>query len=797
VANTNTIAFSLKVDGVDKTIKSIDDLDSSIAQLEDTLKTAQFGSTQFKEIEQQLIKARSAKEDLDKSLEGRGAEKRLQGLVGVAEGLGGAFAIASQASALFGKESTEMAKVEAKAQQALAVVMGIRAIKEGLLNSALERKIILEKASAAGTVLLNGINKALNITLKANPIGLIVTALGLLVVGIAAAINPIKKLISNFDFLSDAIQWAVDKARDLASFLSFGLIDDSATAKTRDNSEKMIEALDDVGSAANRQIADSKRRLALMQAQGATEEELLAQKKKINKEEVASRQQAINALIKLQQLDGELDDDKKKKLVDLQNELKDLQNQALIDQAEFDKNKRDKEKEAAKEAADKAKERAKEKADREKAEREKALEAQRASLERIKKLEDEYYLNGIQDQQFRAQEALRIQQEEQDRAIQIQLDALNKKKKLTKEETALKEALLLEQKALNERQGQETAALTEEQNKQTLEAQKAYNSELMALKNELTLMSIANAQERSIKELEIQLAQQIEEINSRQITEEQKTALIVAATANAAAKTKELEEQQAAETAAFKLDLMQDGYDKEIALIDAESAAKIAQLDTLKLSEEEYAAAIVDINRAAAEAKDAIATAQLNAQLSATANTLGGAADLFGENTIAYKALKIAETGITTYQSAQSAFASVVGIPLVGPILAPIAAGTAVAAGLANIAKIAGINVGKKQINQTPQQVQPSKFATGGIVVGNGGPTSDSVPAMLSPGEAVINARSTEMFSGILSTINTMGGGTALPGGGGEAPVIKTYVVASDMTNQQEADKRINDIARI
>jgi hypothetical protein len=290
----------------------------------------------------------------------------------------------------------------------------------------------------------------------------------------------------------------------------------------------MIEALDDVGSAANRQIADSKRRLALMQAQGATEEELLAQKKKINKEEVASRQQAINALIKLQQLDGELDDDKKKKLVDLQNELKDLQNQALIDQAEYNKSRADKEKEAAKEAADKAKERAKEKADREKAEREKALESQRAALERIKKLEDEYYLNGIQDQQVRAQEALRIQQEEQDRAIQIQLDALNKKKKLTKEEKALQEALLLEQKALNERQGQETAALTEEQNKQKLEAEKTYNAELMALKNELTLMSIVNAQERSMKELEIQLAQQIEEINSREITEAQKTALIIA-----------------------------------------------------------------------------------------------------------------------------------------------------------------------------------------------------------------------------------------------------------------------------
>ena len=177
---------------------------------------------------------------------------------------------------------------------------------------------------------------------------------------------------------------------------------------------------------------------------------------------------------------------------------------------------------------------------------------------------------------------------------------------------------------------------------------------------------------------------------------------------------------------------------------------------------------------------------QLNAQLSATASTLGGAADLFGENTIAYKALKIAEAGISTYQSAVSAYGSVVGIPIVGPVLAPIAAGTAVAAGLSSIAKIAGVQVpGAGGGGNAPAGPKPSKFASGGIVTGPGSGTSDSIPAMLSAGESVINARSTEMFSGLLSTINTAGGGSSFAQGGGETPVIKTYVVASDMTNQQ------------
>jgi hypothetical protein len=52
------------------------------------------------------------------------------------------------------------------------------------------------------------------------------------------------------------------------------------------------------------------------------------------------------------------------------------------------------------------------------------------------------------------------------------------------------------------------------------------------------------------------------------------------------------------------------------------------------------------------------------------------------------------------------------------------------------------------------------------------------------------------MFGGLLSTLNQAGGGNEIPNNGG-TPIIKTYVVASDMTSQQEADRRINDIARI
>lgn len=57
------------------------------------------------------------------------------------------------------------------------------------------------------------------------------------------------------------------------------------------------------------------------------------------------------------------------------------------------------------------------------------------------------------------------------------------------------------------------------------------------------------------------------------------------------------------------------------------------------------------------------------------------------------------------------------------------------------------------------KSIRAAKFSTGGRVLGAGSGTSDSIPAMLSNGESVINANSTAMFSPLLSAINQLGGG--------------------------------------
>jgi hypothetical protein len=123
-------------------------------------------------------------------------------------------------------------------------------------------------------------------------------------------------------------------------------------------------------------------------------------------------------------------------------------------------------------------------------------------------------------------------------------------------------------------------------------------------------------------------------------------------------------------------------------------------------------------------------------------------------------------------------------------------------AGIKNIEKINSVQVPKPTLKT---------YASGGLVIGEGTGTSDSIPAYLSNGESVINARSTAIFKPLLSAINTVGGGKRFASGGvvGDNSLssqelltnqlinfnnqnnqpIKTYVVSTDMSSAQQFDR--------
>ena len=175
---------------------------------------------------------------------------------------------------------------------------------------------------------------------------------------------------------------------------------------------------------------------------------------------------------------------------------------------------------------------------------------------------------------------------------------------------------------------------------------------------------------------------------------------------------------------------------------------------------------------------------QLFADLDNASKAMGAMRGLMNEESAAAKALAIGQTLIETYKGATAALSPP---PTgAGPLFGPILAAATVAMGLKNVQQIKN------------QKVEMNR---GGMVGGYGSGTSDSVNARLSKGESVINAKSTRMFKPLLSSINQAGGGVGFADGGtldtGSAGmttgIVKAFVVADEMTNEQD---RLTNIRR-
>ncbi|MFA6072293.1 MAG: hypothetical protein WC810_27335, partial [Janthinobacterium sp.] len=125
-----------------------------------------------------------------------------------------------------------------------------------------------------------------------------------------------------------------------------------------------------------------------------------------------------------------------------------------------------------------------------------------------------------------------------------------------------------------------------------------------------------------------------------------------------------------------------------------------------KAAAQKNGADMVLFESAQAAKKKAIEKTVQDNRLALASATFGNLADLLGRESAAGKAAAIAQVTIDTYKSATAAYSSLSGIPIVGPVLGAIAAGVAVASGLANVKKIVSTET-------------PKKMARGAILQGN------------------------------------------------------------------------------
>ena len=338
-----------------------------------------------------------------------------------------------------------------------------------------------------------------------------------------------------------------------------------------------------------------------------------------------------------------------------------------------------------------------------------------------------------------------------------------------------REAINQQIAALEDQKEADLQKLSDEALKKEIEtAQKTIELKLAAVES-------GTAKEYALKLEALQKQMEMELLNA-ELTEEQK--LLVKD--KYAKQMADLEKQQAAETAQRQADEITRRYETELGLLDmantqklakltemgaseaqinqAQAAAELERLEALHAqqvealanlkqregeTETEYNARRLEAQKQQAETEAAITTAKVNSQKAAY-SSLSDAIAMMGESSTAFaklsKVLALGEIAVNTGKALAAGIAQAQSVPFPAN-LAAIA--TTVATILSNVAT-------------ATKTVKSAKFATGGLVTGEGTETSDSIPAMLSNGESVLTARATSMFAPVLSTFNQIGGGVPI-----------------------------------
>ena len=627
----------------------------------------------------------------------------------------------------------------------------------------------------------------------ANPIGAVIAALGIVFAAVTkaiknseAAMDGITKITAIFGGIVRPIfEFIEKKAVAAIEFLAAGLQmlsgifgeAGAAAGNYADNLDKAQDVEKDLAvtrAETNKQLAESRE---ILSDTNATYEQRVAALQKVQAAETTQSKKEIDnkrELARLAQEDIDLNgksEEAVQKLRDAKIALAQAEQDGAAKQRLFNKE----QKKLDKEKDDADKQRAKEEEDRIKED----LANRKAAADKIRQLDEENTLASIENEQKREEKAqefakaaaireinqMKLTKQEKARLIE-EIDEKNKIKlaeidQKYKDKQADKDKEDADKKKEFEKQVAEALAVSREQQFQKeQEDTKAQYDELIkqAGDNKELVTQLQDAKNAKLKE-----------------GQDKYNAETLAATQATTEKQKALEKALA--------DFRGQTLDKGLANV----AAAGALLGQLAGKNKKLAIAGVVIEQGAAVGKVLVDTSRAIAQANAAASPF-----LANPITLPVGAATLSATLIQTKIAA-------------GLSIAGIVAGAAKAISDINSADTeAGGGAGgdSKKI--------ATSYAQGGLLTGKRhGAGGIATPlGELEGGEYVVNRRSTASFLPMLESINSMGQGGVLGSGNvssgienaalsAQPPIIKTYVVASDVSSQQEADKMISDLARL
>tara|TARA_R110001606_G_C15403403_1_gene653634 strand:- start:12731 stop:14827 length:2097 start_codon:yes stop_codon:yes gene_type:complete len=297
----------LQIDGVAESVNNMHELESAVGSLEDQLKSADFGSEEFKRLSKELGVAKGELNVFQRQVDALDPSVKAEQFVKFAEGISGSIAVATGAMALFGSENKNLEKLMVKAQGAIAIAVGIRQIAESKLLQTLAQTAIGQGLLSAATTVYTFVTGAATTGLKLFRLALVSTGIGAIVVLVGI-------LVANFDFLYqglkvvaeflvntfigafnmviDGVNWLIKQLNKVPGVnikmissiekVSFAAAKAEDTTKSYAKSiQDLQKAQEDALKASQEYIGSLERELEMLEATGAGAEDILTMKRKI------------------------------------------------------------------------------------------------------------------------------------------------------------------------------------------------------------------------------------------------------------------------------------------------------------------------------------------------------------------------------------------------------------------------------------------------------------------------------------------------------------------------------------
>jgi hypothetical protein len=171
----------------EETTNKVTSMKAQLRAMVQELGTLKEGTPEFEALSKKAGELKDNIGDLNARISSLGSDtKNIDGLIGIASGLAGGFAVAQGAAALFGDESEEVQKALLKVNAAMSILQGLQQIqiilqKESAAALYINRVATLAQATAtniqtAATSSATVAQRVLNVAMAASPIGIVLSA---------------------------------------------------------------------------------------------------------------------------------------------------------------------------------------------------------------------------------------------------------------------------------------------------------------------------------------------------------------------------------------------------------------------------------------------------------------------------------------------------------------------------------------------------------------------------------------------------------------------------------------------